>query len=463
MSWATRIALPIVAIGGLVYIVTWITNSAPPRKIETAAESVKRAPLPLEFFHRTAQTDPSSDYMRYFRSNYEVGEAGKVDFWFKANNDRPVDVSLLSANCTCSGAQIATVPPAALDALISFLGTAMLTPDSVGFAGLGFVPFQNALEFNPLVKEGSLPIALPAAVADVPQFGIVRVTWNGQPSEQAKTLVATLQTRLPDRNPETVPLEVRLLIVPAFRLYVAGSANGEIPVGDILPFSTVTQEVYTWSATRDEVETTPSFSVPHPCIEVDKGIALVGDERNAVAMKIMRAGEVPLIPRGIVKYTVTVKERTDTAQLDMGPLNQLLEIKGSSTAKASLMLKGTVRGEIRIVGDTQEIDRISFGNAFRTDAGSTRKVRILSDKDGIVLKLVPEEFRPTWMTAKLIPDKDIDSKGAWILEVTIPPGKLAGKIGSDAAIIIEMTDGTKRRVRIPVSATAYGDGGKPAF
>jgi hypothetical protein len=132
MKTFTRIVLPILLVGGVVFGITFIQMYSPEEDKPDGggpAGPVSKGGsegLPLKFGlttvaapreERTEQGPvPVADrlrHLKYWNPDIEVNAAGHYDFWCQNRHDQPVTARVTDVNCQCAGVAIAVLPPEA--------------------------------------------------------------------------------------------------------------------------------------------------------------------------------------------------------------------------------------------------------------------------------------------------------------------------------------------------------------
>jgi len=490
MKTLTQVILPIVALAGLVFFITYITNYAPPSpangpdKKTTAQISLRftdlkgrREPHPaqmtpeqkLRYQELTQEQKQRLTHLEYWRDNYELGEKGHFDFWFTNENNQPVRLAWVKANCQCAGVELALVSPEAWEVYVNATMLACCPsaslPSILDALNSAHVRFLESMQWTPLDKNADAAVA--AASPAGPQMGILRLNWTGKDTEGPKTISAEFVAQLPGANAEPIPLEVNFKVVPPFDVYSPSTRGRGIQLDDLQADSERMGLFYVSSRTRRDL----SISVSANSMGENKEcVSWSSPERlteNQIA-QLVKENAIPsemLDHQCIYRLLLTVCERKQieqnsekvTKKLDLGPLHFPLNVAAGEGKPIAVPVIGMVRGEVRI-GDGSTSDKIDFGAAYPSSGVGSKKVTLASNRADFDLEVVHNECTPDYLQVTLEPDKDKQNGNkSWTLTVTIPPGKLFGSL-ADAFVILKTKDGLGRRIRIPVKATTYDSG-----
>src|SRR5262249_47811794 len=114
-------------------------------------------------------------------------------------------------------------------------------------------------------------------------------------------------------------------------------------------------------------------------------------------------------------------------------------------------LGGSVRGPVTVGTDTDR-GELSLGT-FERGAGTSAAITLSTGERGLNLRV---ESVPDFIQARLSEEKPPGSGGrAWRLTVTVPPDSLIGSIPPNTAVLLRTTGDRPRRIRIPVTGSAY--------
>ena len=116
MKTLTQVVLPIAALAGLVFGITYIVNYTGQRPAPKN-DDPKTGPArdAIKFYMTVVAKDPANpQHLEFWRDNYEVGEEGHFDYWFRNPNDQAARL-VAQPSCTCSEARLGIIPQTAWD------------------------------------------------------------------------------------------------------------------------------------------------------------------------------------------------------------------------------------------------------------------------------------------------------------------------------------------------------------
>lgn len=402
--------MPLAIVLALVAGVTFVsqfTGTQPTKVVRPPASEE-----PLRFVTtRVSWDDDDPDYVREF----ELGEKGRYDFWFRNPYAEPVRV-------TWKG------PPGAE------LMLGMLPKTAWGET----TDFKKAPEFaeGQIMREGQ---AVEVPAADPQQgsaVGAIRLTWRSAKLGPQK-LAADLALQPAGKSEAIRRLEVPVMVVPAVRVQPDWrnvpdlAANGEQTV-----------EFLCWTATRDGFELA-SEDQPHPCFRV-AWKPLDAEERRRLGEKQnsrVRAG---------YRVSVTVAERAGKDRLDLGPYVQKIRLRAKGVEEPVVLeVSGLVRGEAYLVTPGAK-DRIDLGT-FPRSRGISKPLVLGVEPPARDLRLVSS---PPGLQVKLEPRPAEDGQKRWDLEVTVPANHPGGPLPPGSAVVLEVIGPETRRWVIPVLGQA---------
>lgn len=470
MNKMTRTILPITVLAGLVFGITYILSfsgrdAAP--KVEHADQGVRVDPL--KFNCIVGRQDPSVPHLKYWQDNFEVGEHGHFDFWFRNPNDQQVRVAFTNANCQCAGSEIALIPPPAWTEYVRTSAIAgWPSPGGLMLAAINTALLSSAIEFKDLasdrkIKEG---VMVPAASADGPQIGLLRVQWKTKEGEFDRRLTADFVAQMTGAAAYPLHLETQFKVVPPFAIFVPNSSGRTIALGEIAPATVVHREFYVCSRTRPTMDLTITPTVrpeQASCLVVSKPMPIIG----ADLAEFFKLNPQALGSLSVYKVALEVHERKEieqqgqkeVKQLDLGLVEFSLQVSSGEGVSLPVTVSGVVRGDIRLVSQ-QSSDRIDFGNTFSSSESRSTQVTLMADRNDLQLELDQMSCSPDYLDVNLTADKPTNGKNSWTLRVTIPAGKLYGSL-NDGFVVLKIKDANSRRFRIPVKASTF-DGG-PRF
>src|SRR5262249_38681293 len=153
-------------------------------------------------------------------------------------------------------------------------------------------------------------------------------------------------------------------------------------------------------------------------------------EAEKAGMELMAANPTMTHTRFRDAYRVklTVYERREGRQLDLGPLSRRIVLNPGTPTEMSVNITGMVRGEIR-VGDASDKDRVDLGS-FRNDHAHDKTVVISSLEQG--LKLGVDSKTPEQLQVQLQEQPPDGGPRRWKLTVSAPAGALSGPLPADS-------------------------------
>jgi hypothetical protein len=197
-----------------------------------------------------------------------------------------------------------------------------------------------------------------------------------------------------------------------------------------------------WSSTRSKLPLSAREEKGDPCFTCSvRPLAAVEREGLASRYKTrVLAGW---------RVRVTVSERASESELlELGPLRRRVLLTGEKEWEpGEIVLTGLVRGEVRLPeGSAGQIDL----RTFAATRGAVKTVPLTTETAGTGLRLV--SWSPDYLEVRLA--KGPAEGRRWDLTVRVPPGRVAGPLPADSAVIL-LTEGERpRRVRVPVTGIA---------
>ncbi len=484
MKTLTRVVLPILAVAGLVFGITWIANytpNDPNKKGEQEKGGIKGDALKFPFV--TAQAK-SNEWTRYWDSDYEVGTKGHFDFWFRNISDQPVRLASKGVSCQCAGADVGIIPQEAMANYLrqSAAGHFPGMPGGPILDALNAVHLRDRIEWKQVVTGMELgEVTIPSAPAspdeslrgrhlnpENPQLAIVRLKWEAKPREGPEKDVSVsvkgyFVSQLPGANAAQLELEAYYFVVQPLNVYIPGGSPNEIRLEKMYARSSVTREFICWSKTRAEMDLKLELATPgayKDCVALTEPKRLTESEIADLEKKLP---ESSVRIQSAYRVFLTVYEQREierngkktVRQLDLGPIIFQLKISPVQTTAnpVSLLVHGVVRGDVRIIGaNSESTEGVDFGTSFSSDESKTQEVTIVSERDGLDLELLRDERVPDYLDVVLVPDGESNGRKQWKLRVTIPQKSLFGDLPSHSLIILQTKDSPPRRVRIPVRA-----------
>jgi hypothetical protein len=321
---ALKIAVPLVALVGVVFGITYIMQYTPPKETDTGTKTDgnpgSAAEPPLRFFSMSRHWDPPltsvpgyrhfpllapsavspdkdspdqafafSPQNRVFQGFYEPSQDSrhlrKAQFWFENRNSNPVLVKLLGVSCgKCTGARVAALPPDVTRSLfqntaLAALPVGVFNPYGVcltqPLGGLVRPPDQGGLQWTEYGFEAdpNATYRVPAATNPdkwTPQWGILELKFKVTDAAPAaiKPLHAKFATQVEGTN-QTGEHEFVIAFESARPFDVAPAS---IDAGKFLPDSGErTFDLLVYSTTRGPGSEFGDLDLPSVSIDVPGG------------------------------------------------------------------------------------------------------------------------------------------------------------------------------------------------
>ncbi len=387
----------------------------------------------------------------------EVNTEGHHDFWFTNDKDAPVEVFLTKVSCgRCVSMQVALAPrdtqAAEAVAAVGMASAGPLSPAPQAAAqvrvpgpDVSWVKLE-AEEFRP----GAHGFTVPPKSA-----GWLRLVWNSEEQSQ-KMLSADLRTTSPAGSAPPFHLQVIAVFSDPIRV---GPDKKEIAVPPLVVGEGKERvawfTVYSSTRTRFTLDPEPEARQKERHRFVTCGKPVPVDPKDFPELEkeykhaVLSAYRVP----------VTVREKVDGREHDLGPFHTTVALKTDATDEdVGLTVTGSVRGIVTVLAGEGEADqdRIWLG-AFPRSIGVSKTVTVEAPADVDVAV----DTVPAFLTAQLTPnqEKSRDGKKRWSLTVNVAANAVTGQFGraeeaarGDTSSIYLKAQG--RRVRIPVGGTA---------
>jgi hypothetical protein len=487
MKTLTQIVLPIAFLAVLVFGIAYVLNYTSSPTPTDRGGNAPTAEAPLKFWEITGnretekgkatekEKEPDSKQNRYWRDDYELGEAGHYDFWFQnEKNPQPVRLAFTDANCQCASAQICLIPPEVWAEYTKTVqparpGAAIPHPilaDNLHFhelpAAFTNEKIQQSIHWQSLERKQETTI--PAATQAGPQVGILRINWTGKEGEGKKNVKAFFTTQLPGASASPVKLEVEFNVVPPFDVYSPKTHGKKIDLGEVSAAQDVRGEFFIFSRTQPELHivlSADSFGDSKDCISLPSPVRLTDSQMVELSQALFGSGNVL---RSAYQVTLIVSEHKETERngmkttkrLDLGPITFSIGVATGEGKGLNVPVTGVVHGEVRLIGGNSP-DRIDFGNSFRSsEVMSSPLIKVVSDRADLDLAVVTSECTPDYLKVTLDPAPPVGGNKAWTLRVVIPANKLFGNL-VDSYVVLKVNDGSNRRIRIPVTAKTFDD------
>lgn len=452
-----RFGLPLAVIVVLVFGLTYISQNAPsvgnPKPAPVAAAKQHGGPALLVPFERASwagNEPPDMPTHARYGKEMEPGAHGHYDFWIANIHDVPANVQLTNTSCKCAKVELAMIDPAAVSGLIARAGLPVNAPldraavEKLLEAAAQDAAMLNGLTWKPLVR---LDPSTPIDKAD-PKTGlrlaVIRLDFH--PPDPGNLLITATISSVGGGDGKVAQntFEVPVTIVPPVQAYPEVTNLGEMRAGEVKQ-----AELYLWSATRDSFPLTLPDLPEDPTIVFSKPELLTGPAVVA-ELKRLRASRAGTKPRTGYKVVLTVHESLNEKLLELGPLQRKLVFNVGTPFEATCELKGTVRGDVRLIdANGAGVDRIKLGE-FEADRGTAKSLTLQGFQPGMKYRVV--SVHPEALKVELR-EKSAGNM-LWELKVEVPKSAIAGPLAYSSSVVLEILSEKGRRVRIPIEGNA---------
>jgi hypothetical protein len=498
LVYALKIAVPLVALVGVVFGVVFVTQNVPTPPEDKGPKNTKGTPTnepPLRFFSDERKWDPpelSGSYRelpmiapsakktewasalpnRLFQGVYEQdpGTPRSVQFWFENRNPSSVTLQLKGVSCTsCSRGTLIVIPPQVTKDLqhcsaLAALPIGPFNPCGVGLAlplaELKELP-RTMIEFK---DDPNATYLVPAANNTdgwSPQWGILELGFKvfGNPGSAQKPLDALFAAVVDNTGRDGAP-KFRISFDVAHPCEVSRST---IDLGRLDQLSTDKEFGFlVFSSARgpgsefgDLVVSKKDFAVRGPggtpdtagFVEIQKVERVPEAELAEIESNLADVRSRFVRVRTAYKVYVVVRPKVGEHRMEIGAIDRSISVTAGG-ATHQVRLQGLVRGAVWLDGDRNEIDLAEF----KGRDGTKEQADLITEKTGIELALVKSECTPDYYTYELVKQPDRGSQGHYKLLITVPPGKQFGRVRGEA--VVEVKGPTPQRIRIPVRSSA---------
>jgi len=492
-----RVVVPLLALGAVVFGVTFFAQYTPPAETEDGKTSSDGAPKssgepPLRFFTSARRWDPpklsepgyrhlpllapsavaSTDadsrqqntfsiQDRIFQGYYEPGDAQRAtQFWFENRNPNPVALQLRGVSCNaCSGARVAAIPPETTKSLLRHAALAALPIGAFHGYGIGLVEPAAALTKLDWAQaqfrdDPHATFHVPAASNPdkwSPQWGILELTFRV--GENPKLPLAAEFATQVEGTQQFGRQGFALMYEPAPACEVSRTA---IEAGIIDSLSGERDyELIVYSNTRGPgsefgdldrpsflVDAPPGITDPAKFVEVTKVQRIPDAELPDLMERLHSEHKRMNKVRAAYRAIVTFRPRIGESRLEIGQMERTISVScGSDPQKVTV--KATVHGAVRLENNRIEIELKTFNGRN----GHEEWVDLIAEKTGGELVVVKDECKPADFGFELVKQPDRGGQGHYRLKISIDKGKVYGQV--KGVVVLEVKGPNPQRIRIP--------------
>lgn len=503
---ALKIVVPLVALAGVVFGITYLGETVPPDPIGPdkpggPAPDPKSAEPPLRFYSSVRRYDPpipdapgfrglpllapsaaapppdpaTGDKFgfrlqdRTFQGFYEPGETlRRAQFWFENRNPAAVALNLQQVSCSnCSGGGVAAIPAETTKSLfqnaaLSALPVGPFNAFALGMAepaaALSKLEWKRAAFAEDPHARFAVPAA-PAAPADkwAPwQLGILELNFKVRAGAKIP-LEALFSTRVEGTQQQGGhPFALFFEVSPA-----SEASRTAIEIGELDPLSgTREYEFLVFSNTRGPgsefgdldlkmsdiaVLTGGGARDDSKFFEVTKLVRLSPDELSDMTERLFRELKKPVNVRSAYRVTLSVRPKVGEARLDIGFVERNLVLT-SGTATQSLRVTATVRGQVWLDDNRTSVALPTFSGSKGLEHS-----QIVKTVKGLEVRVLRDESTPAAYGYVLEKLPDAGTEGRYKLKISIPPGTF-GQVKGE--VLLEAQGPQPQKVRIPVTGAA---------
>jgi hypothetical protein len=511
--------IPVVALVAVVFGITFFSQYVPPSEDDVAKEKSSAGDPPLRFFASARAWDPPSflppsptqkwDYRglpllapsarpidpdfpfrfspqdRAFQGFYEPvasadGMKHTTSFWFENPHARPVVMAVRYVSCgACSGARVAAIPPDVTRQLlqmsrISILPQGLATGIPVGMVGPAANLDESRLtwEEHLFKDDANATYKVPAAGENPdgwsPQWGILQFRFLVG-IVGAKPLRIDFHTTV-EGSKEV--MENKFLIMTE-GVHPFDLTRSLIDLGELNDRSEARKfEVIAFSATRGPSRTGPDSlgDLATPVVDVQMPSTQGGDPGKFIQVSPperipdAQLGQVSELIANLAqrqrfirveaayRYTVSFDPRADSRAIDIGLLEREIRFALPGTGEPKICrVRGMVSGAVWL---DNNLNDITMPNS-KIHEGYTKEFKVITARQDIELKLLPEHCTPKHLVLKLEKDPNPASgdRGYYILRVRVPSSKETGQVKAgtwNGEVVMEVKGVNDQRIRIPI-------------
>jgi hypothetical protein len=497
---ALAIVVPLVALVGVVFALTYLNESVPPDPLAEVKgggprPDAKSAEPPLRFFTSLRRYDPpatdapgyrglpllapsavapppdplTGDAFGYrlqdraFQGFYEPGETvRRTQFWFENRNPAAVALQLQGVSClSCSGASLAPIPPGITKSLLQNAALSALPVGAFNAFSLGAVEPAAGLARLEWQR---------AAFADDPHARFVVPAAPAAPDKWASSQWGILELNFKVRTGGKVPLEAQFVSrvdgtaqqgAHPFALFFEVSPAAEasrtaIEVGELDPLAGTKEFTFlVFSNTRGPGSEFGDLAPPEGTVlmpngtvdaskffEVTKIVRLSADELSEMTDRLFRELKRPVNVRAAYRVTFAVRLKQGDARMDIGFIERNLSLVGGPT----LRVTATVRGQVWLDDKRTSVTLPTFSGAKGLEHAQTVYTALGAD-----VRVLRDESAPAKYGYALEKLPDAGTESRYRLKISIPPATF-GQIKGE--VVLEVQGPQPQKVRIPVTGAS---------
>jgi hypothetical protein len=267
-----------------------------------------------------------------------------------------------------------------------------------------------------------------------------------------------------DNARQSMPFHMVLVGVNPFEVVPRSLPFGDLAQGA----SPATRDLIYWSACRGPT-TDPKLPQPtltvagqDPFLKVGTPVELTPEQVELLAVQLTVEGKgAPVRVRGAYRVPVTLHRHPPgkpspgvPAEPDIGPYERQIGVTAAGTLHTvPIPVTANILGLVGLV-DAQAADL----KQFNSHGGVERPFTLVSDRNDLVLRPLPDEFKPqgVFKVGLSEPQPAGGTRRVWTLKVGVSPGGWVGSLPADSVVVLEAktADGV-RKVRIPVQGVAF--------
>lgn len=508
-----KILIPIVALIGVVFGITFFSQYTPPSDDSKPGKKVEGGESPLHFFTSTRRWDPPLfakptpyqpfDYRglpllaptaldpdmpfrysvqdRAFPAFFEVydAEAGPkhpASFWFENPHRKPVSMQLKYVSCgACSGGNVAAIPPDVTKQILQMSHVSVLPQGLLSGLPLGMVgPAANLdeprMSWQKFVfrDKPDATYKIPAAGENPdgwsPQWGILQLQFSvgkvGTKQLAAEFESVVEGTQLVERNKFVIvsegvnPFDLSRSLIDLGEM----SEKSEPRKFDIIAFSSTRGARRTGIGEMGDLAApTAGVRMPHggdpgEFIQIGPPQRIPDDQLDQVVAE----NADPSQPRKMVRveaayrYTVTFNPKAGGKNIDIGLFERDIWFTLPNAEERLIHVRGMVSGIVWLANNQNEIEM----GVIPRSTGLAKNFTLLTARNDLKVKLL-DQSKPGYLVVKLDKDPKPPSadRGYYKLTVRVPSAKESTQVRAGSwsgEIVLEVVGSTAQRIRIPI-------------